>query len=255
MVNTADSALHLIRHPLLEFDLAGVTTHLELDVLSCASLGQLTPIEIKSLPLHHQTDADPHKVGAAVRQIAVYMVALRRLVIVSGGTRDQVADQALLVMTSGFSMRPEAFVVDMRPHVDHLEWVLAQQPNAGLVLADLPRPAILPSPMAPEASPEEKLEIKAATKEAVSALPMHYGDGCATCPMLAFCAKEAELHDSVAQMGTQAANACGSVGTISAAFDLIGGRRMPVSGAERAVVADFSRASAALALAGVQLDH
>jgi hypothetical protein len=255
MVNSSDAALHLIRHPLLELDLAGVTTYLEMDVLSCATLGQLTPVEIKSFPLHHQTDADPHKVGAAVRQTAVYMVALRRLVAASAGSGDQVADRALLIMTSGFSLRPEAYVVDMRPHVDHLEWVLAQQPNAGLVLADLPRAAALPSPPAPDATTKQKHEITAATKEAVSALPMHYGDGCATCPMLAFCTSEAKLHDSVAQLGTQAANACGSVGTIAAAFDLIAGRRTPATGAERAVAADFGRAAAALALAGVQLDH
>jgi len=255
MIASSDAALHLVRHPLLELDLAGVPIRLELDVLTCATLGRLTPVEIKSLPLHHHTDADPHKVGAAVRQIAVYLVALRRLVDSCGGKADDIADQALLIMTSGFSLLPEARVVDMRPHVDHHEWVLARQPQAALVLADLPRDVVLPAPPAPDASTGQKQDIKAATQQTVAALPMHYGDSCSSCPMLKFCARQAAAHDAVAQLGTQAANACGSVGTISAAFDLIAGRRNPATGAERAVSADFGRAATALALAGVRLDH
>lgn len=255
MLDDDTSALNLVRHPLIPFELAGVTTYLEPDVLSYASGRSLTPVEVKSFPLQHKTYADPHKIGAAARQVAVYTLALRQLVSDCGASSSRVTDTALLVLTSGFSVRPDASVINLADHVSHLERVLRDYPKAGEVLSEVPRVVPLPEPPAPGASAAERRQARAQAKEAVSALPMRYGDGCASCPMLAFCADEAKRTDAVAQLGTHAANVCGDVTTMRTIFDIIGKRRRPVTGAERAVAHDFERAAQALALAGVHLEH
>ncbi|MEU8658049.1 hypothetical protein [Actinoplanes philippinensis] len=257
MLDNDRQALNLIRHPLIAFPVAGVTANLEPDVLAYASgRGRtLTPVEVKSFPLQHKTYADPNKVGAAARQVAVYIVALRQLVQECGADPDRVSDDTLLVLTSGFSIRPDASLVNIAEHVGHLERALNNYPRIGDILGDLPTLISLPAPPPPDASKSDKEDAKAQTKEAIAALPMRYGDGCASCPMLAFCTSEAQKTDAVAQLGTNAANTCGDVMTISATFDLIAGRRRPATGAERAVAHDFNRAAQALTLAGIPLEH
>ena len=255
MLHDAGTALNLIRHPLIAFELGGVTTHLEPDVLSYASGRLLTPIEVKSFPLQNKTYADPNKVGAAARQVAVYVHALRQLVEACGASSARVADRALLVLTSGFSIRPDASVINIAEHVGHLERALKDHPHVGDLLADLPRVVPLPESLSPNATEAEKRDARAQAKEAVGQLPMRYGDGCSSCPMLAFCSNEAKRTDAIAQLGTRAANVCGDVTTVGAAFDLIAGRRLPANGAERAVAHDFQRAAQALELAGVNLEH
>lgn len=255
MLAADGDALNLIRHPLLAFDLAGVATYLEPDVIAWAGTQTLSPVEVKSFPMHHRAYADPHKVGVAVRQMAVYVTALRRLLTTLGGDLRIVSDDGLLVMTSGFSTRPNASTVQLRSTVTRIERLLADYPNAGSILADLPGRLELPSMPSDDASHAVRQAAALQAKEAVGAVPMRYGDGCASCPMLTFCTGEARRYNDVAQLGTVAANACGGVGTIDATFRLTTGDSTPASGAERAVAAQFGRASQALILAGVPLEY
>jgi hypothetical protein len=79
---------------------------------------------------------------------------------------------------------------------------------------------------------------------------MRFGDGCVTCPLLDFCRGQAQREDSVAQLGTAAANVCGDVGTVTQALALAADNRTPVDAAERAVAEELRRAAIAVRLAG-----
>ena len=66
----------LLHHPLLRLAVAGSTVLLEPDVIAVRPDGRWTVVEIKSFPIL-DGGADPAKVGAAARQAAVYVLALR----------------------------------------------------------------------------------------------------------------------------------------------------------------------------------
>ena len=66
----------LLHHPLLRLEVAGSTVLLEPDVIAVRPDGRWTVVEIKSFPIL-DGGADPAKVGAAARQAAVYVLALR----------------------------------------------------------------------------------------------------------------------------------------------------------------------------------
>ncbi len=66
----------LLHHPLLRLEVAGSTVLLEPDVVAVRPDGRWTVVEIKSFPILDGS-ADPAKVGAAARQAAVYVLALR----------------------------------------------------------------------------------------------------------------------------------------------------------------------------------
>jgi hypothetical protein len=72
----AGPAWTLLDRPLLRLDVAGSTVSLEPDAIAIGPDGRWTVVEIKSFPILDGS-ADPTKVGAAARQAAVYVLALR----------------------------------------------------------------------------------------------------------------------------------------------------------------------------------
>ncbi|WP_152627149.1 hypothetical protein [Streptacidiphilus melanogenes] len=72
----AGRAWTLLDRPLLRLDVAGSTVSLEPDAIVIGPDGRWTVVEIKSFPILDGS-ADPTKVGAAARQAAVYVLALR----------------------------------------------------------------------------------------------------------------------------------------------------------------------------------
>jgi hypothetical protein len=74
----------LLDRPLLRLDVAGSTVSLEPDAIVVGPDGRWTVVEIKSFPILDGS-ADPAKVGAAARQAAVYVLALRTTAAALGG--------------------------------------------------------------------------------------------------------------------------------------------------------------------------
>jgi hypothetical protein len=73
---TAGRCWTLLDRPLLRLEVAGSTVSLEPDAIAVGPDGRWTVVEIKSFPILDGS-ADPTKVGAAARQAAVYLLALR----------------------------------------------------------------------------------------------------------------------------------------------------------------------------------
>jgi hypothetical protein len=250
MLDGDQRAINLLRHPMIPLRLGEMPTYLEPDVVTYASVGPLTPIEIKSF---HCLDgiADPVKVEEAARQTAVYLIGIRGFIASLGQPADRIATRGLLVMTRDFTLDATAELLDLHPQVRRLERTLARFPHVGDLAAHTPTAVTLPALPGRDATPTELRAASAQAAEAISALPMRYGDGCAGCPLLRFCTREARLQDSVAQLGTEAANLCGDVATVTAALELAAGARDPSNSAERAVAAELRRAAVAVQLAGV----
>ncbi|MEJ3741835.1 hypothetical protein WEI85_00835 [Actinomycetes bacterium KLBMP 9797] len=249
MLDGDQHAINLLRHPYLVLPLGDMPAYLEPDLLAYAATGTLAPIEIKSFPCIDGI-ADPAKTAEAARQTAVYLIALRRLIAGLGQPGTRIATRGLLVMTRNFTLEAFGSMLDLRPQVRRLERVLTNFPHVTQLAATIPTAVSLPAMPDKHAGQEQRKAASAQAREAVGALPMRFGDGCASCPLLDFCRGQAQREDSVAQLGTEAANACGDVATVSHALALAAGTRTPTNAAERAVAEELRRAAIAVQLAG-----
>lgn len=251
MLDGDQAAINLLRHPYLPLSVGDMPTHLEPDVVAFAASGNLAPLEIKSFSCVNGV-ADPAKVSEAARQMAVYLLGLRELVGSLDGAKERVNTSGLLVMTQNLFLRATGHVINLRPQVQRLERTLREFPDATRLAQSVPVSIALPDLPDDDAPEATKDAAREQATEAVGALGMRFGDGCTRCPMLAFCRTEARLQDNVAQLGNQAANLCGDVGTVTAALELAAGSREPHGAAEIAVADELRRASIALELAGAR---
>jgi hypothetical protein len=116
----------VLDQPLLRLEVAGSAAHLEPDLVVVRPDGRWTVVEIKSFPIL-DGGADAAKVGAAARQAAVYVLALRETAAALAGvepSRDPYQEPeglagaphstALLVCPRDFGNQPTAAAVDVR---------------------------------------------------------------------------------------------------------------------------------------------
>jgi hypothetical protein len=75
---SAEDAGTLFDHPLLRFQVGGLSAYLEPDLIAFRLRDRFHVVEIKSFPVIDRR-ADPQKVAAAATQSAVYVLAMRQL--------------------------------------------------------------------------------------------------------------------------------------------------------------------------------
>ncbi|PWR17286.1 hypothetical protein DKT69_01025 [Micromonospora sicca] len=249
MLDGEQHAINLLHHPYLELSLGDMPAYLEPDLLGYAAAQALSPIEIKSFPCIDGV-ADPVKTAEAARQTAVYVIALRRLVASFGHEPERVASRGLLVMARDFALTATASVLDLRPQVLRLNRLLNDFPHVTHLAPRVPTAISLPALPDKDANEQQQHDAAKQAKEAIGALDMRFGDGCPSCAMFDFCRGQARSENQVAQLGTEAANLCGDVGTVSHALALASGERAPLGSAESAVADELRRAALAVQLAG-----
>ncbi len=187
-------------HPILELRVAGSPVHLEPDALVVAPDGTRTVVEVKSFPILDGT-ADPAKVGGAVRQAAVYALALEER-----GDADRLADVVLLVCPKDFSNLPTAAAVDLRRQLAAVRRQLARLTRLADIAAALP-PDVTFDPD----RPGEELA------EAVARVPAAYAPEClATCELAFHCRARARQAGDVTVLGRAVRGELGSLTTIEA---------------------------------------
>ena len=248
MLNDPAHAPNLIRHAMTRLDFGGETVYLEQDVLAFAINGRIHVIEIKSYP-RIDGRADPVKASATVRQTAIYVLSLQQLMLEIGASRDLVNTITMIVLPENLSFRPTAVPFDIDMQVRRLHRQLATVPRAAEILDAVPAGTRLPPLPADGATPDEVAAAAAAAKEALAPLSPRFTDGCVSCPLFPHCRSEAELHRSIARLGSAVAGACGNVTDIAAALDLAEGGRNPADPSELAVAAALGRSVAAARLA------
>ena len=236
------SACCLIRHAMLTFEVGGMTTYLEADALCFYTGGQLTVVEVKSFPAI-DGHPDPAKTAAAIRQSAVYILALRAVVAELGYDPSIVSTRVLLVLTRDFTLNAVGFVRDIATSVHRLQRLLNRLPVTAEIAITIPAGASLPALPSRGASLDERKQAAREAGNVVGALAARFGDSCMSCPLFRFCRDEARARGEVTTAGSAVAEICGDVHTVDLALELATGNRPPANSSEFAVASHLGRAA------------
>lgn len=236
-----EEEVELIRSPLLKLTVGSRTAWLEPDVVALASAGRIHILEIRSFPLI-DGNADLDLASRTVMEAAVHVMTMRQLAVELGFGPDRISSQALIVLPDNLSLAPTAKVVDTSRALTRLARALEAESAildevAGIELID-PLPAL----PAKDASFSEQKEAASKARAAISRLPFRFRDGCNACPMFRVCRVDAEAQGLAVRLGTNVAQAVGSIETVGRAWDLITGLTAPVTEGEAAVVNDLQAA-------------
>ena len=218
LIASGDAAApHIVDHPVLRFDLAGVTVNLEPDALAFRVGENLELVEIKSFPII-DGQADPAKLSATAGQAAVYHMALRATLERLGFDPALLVWSVILVAPRNFGRTPVAHRIPLKKKSMSLERVLRAVPKTADVLSDLPDDLTL------DVNPDEELseaEMRAALTRAVSSVTAFYVPECAqNCDMAKFCRQEAWTRDDPARLGRDARDNLAGVQSLADALRL-----------------------------------
>ena len=223
----------LLDHPLLRLDVAGSAAHLEPDLIVVRPDGRWTVVEIKSFPILDGS-ADPAKVGAAARQAAVYVLALRATAaeLAGSATGGNPGDSpfnpylepvgpagaptgtALLVCPKDFSNRPTAAAIDVRKPMAVTRRQLDRLTRIEELLDTLP-----PGTAFALDGSRSGEQLTAA----VAGMDAAYSPDClSTCELAFHCRNEARCAGSVEVLGRSVRGELGSVRTVEDALAAAG---------------------------------
>jgi hypothetical protein len=131
IVRGEPTAPHLIDGAVLPAGVGGLVAYFEADALAARSGGELRVAEVKSFPKVDDR-VDPDKFGAALDQVAIYILLAREEVLRQGGDPERlVPDRALLITPRNVGLTPT--LSDQRVGV--------RVCRAGRLLAEIPRAA------------------------------------------------------------------------------------------------------------------
>ena len=215
----------LLAHPLLRLEVAGSVVLLEPDLIVVRPDGRWTVVEIKSFPIL-DGGADPAKVGAAARQAAVYVLALRATAADMAGEKPTddpydpyatpqglagaPADTVLLVCPKDFSNQAAAAAIDVRKPMAVTRRQLDRLTRIEQLLDALP---------AGTSFDLDPARDGAVLGDAVSTLDAAYSPDClAACELAFHCRQEARCAGSVEVLGRGVRGELGSLSTVEAAL-------------------------------------
>jgi hypothetical protein len=228
----------LIDHPLLALDVAGSRVHLEPDLVAAQVDGRFHVVEIKSFAVV-DGQADAAKVSAAAVQAAVYVLALRRLLVELGRDPELVSHDVVLVCPENFAFRPVAVVLDVRKQLGTLRRQLHRLAGVADLVAGLPDDLTFDLGLVGGAATRPAGELAAA----LAGLAARYAPEClSTCDLAYFCRDEAG--GTTAALGRPVRDALGGVTAVDEVLALAAGTRAPTD--EQAEAAALLRAAARL---------
>jgi hypothetical protein len=210
-------APHVVDHPLLRFDLAGVNVNLEPDALAFRVGEKLELVEIKSYPII-DGQADPGKLSATAGQAAVYHMALRGTLERLGFDPELLEWSVILVAPRNFGRTPVAHRIPLKKKSMSLARVLGSVPKTADVLVTLPKTLTF------DVDPDGALDddsLRVALTAAVSSVDAFYVPECMqTCDMAKFCRNEAWGKDDPARLGRDARDNLAGVHSLADALRL-----------------------------------
>jgi hypothetical protein len=211
------AAPHVVDHPVLRFDLAGVTVNLEPDALAFRVGERLELVEIKSFPII-DGQADPGKLSATAGQAAVYHMALRGTLDRLGFDPELLQWSVILVAPRNFGRKPIAHRIPLKKKSMSLARVLGSVPRTAEVLDRLPEGFTF------DVDPDRNLDdesLRAALTVAVSSVTAFYVPECMqNCDMAKFCRNEAWGNDDPARLGRDARDNLAGVHSLADALRL-----------------------------------
>lgn len=133
VLSGAKGAPNLVSGAVLRTVVAGQDAHFEADAVAASARGVLRAGEVKSFPVV-DGQADPDKLGAALDQVAVYLLLLKRLVRELGGDPAAVRTEAWIVTPRNVGLQPMVSSVDVGLRVRRVERVVASLPAPDTVV-------------------------------------------------------------------------------------------------------------------------
>jgi len=211
------TAPHIVDHPVLRFDLAGVMVNLEPDALAFRIGDKLELVEIKSYPVI-DGQADPGKLSSTAGQAAVNHMALRGTLERLGFDPELLTWSVILVAPRNFGRTPVAHRIPLTKKSLSLSRVLDAVPRTGDVLEELHEALTF------DVDPDGELdvdELRAALDTAVSSVAALYVPECIqNCDMAKFCRQEAWRTDNPARLGRNARDNLAGVHSLADALRL-----------------------------------
>ncbi|GGO88856.1 hypothetical protein [Wenjunlia tyrosinilytica] len=207
---TAAGGWSLLDHPMLRLEVAGSAVHLEPDAVVVRPDGRWTVVEIKSFPILDGC-ADPAKVGAAARQSAVYVLALRALAERIG--RGEPEHTVVLVCPKDFSNLPTCAAVDVRKQLSVTVRQLTRLTRVEDIVSELPEGTTFDLALDDDRrTPRRPVEELAA---AVDAVPAAYAPDCLSVCELAFhCRARAHECGAVEALGRGVRGELGALASV-----------------------------------------
>ena len=235
----AADAPNLIDGAVMAKEVGGVMAYFEADAVAAQFDSPIHAGEIKSFPtVDGQADAD--KVGAAISQVAIYILLLRDVVVGLGGDPDSVASKALLITPKNTGLQPTMTVKDVGREVDRAARILAQAPSAGEIVDSLP--ASLPSFEAVASKALGEPERLDAVEQLVESVGTSYGPAClSSCGLSRLCRQRAHRSGDPARVGGQLVRLLPGISSLDRAAALAAGGR--ASADEQPVADELRRAS------------
>ncbi|SDH28499.1 hypothetical protein SAMN05421505_113150 [Sinosporangium album] len=211
---------------LLRLDVAGHEVHLEPGVLVFQAGERFHVVTIKPFAVV-DGQAETGRVSAAAREAAVYVHAMRALLVRMGLAPDRVSHDVVLVCPENFSNVPTASLLDVRRELSVLAWQLARLTRIDRILDGLPSGLSL----------DLRIEAGVPTRpaadldEAVSGIAARYAPEClSACEMAYFCRAEARSGGALDALGRAVRDDLGGVETVGAAIGLATGTRTATAG-------------------------
>mgnify|MGYP006976736749 CR=1 FL=1 len=204
----------LFDHPMLTLNVAGQDVFLEPDLIAFQVKGKFHIVEIKSFAVI-DGQADGSKVAAAAIQSAVYVLALRNLLMDKGFSPDDVSHNVILVTPKDFSNQPMVTFVDVRKQLTVLQRQLSRLTRIQDLLELVPERVSLSL----DADPGE------VAFDLGSIEPRYMPECLNTCELARFCRHEAQR--STYAMGRTVMEDLGGLDTVAAVLDLARGTREP----------------------------
>lgn len=239
IVDQQPDAPNLIDGAVLSREIGGVRSYFEADAVAAHFEHPIRAGEIKSFPTV-DGQADPDKVGAAMAQVAIYILLLRDEVARLGGQRDLVSEEALLITPLNTGLKPTMTVKVLGREIDRADRILHTAPTAHELLADLPEKLPTFGSVA-----NKKAATNARVDQAhklADEVGTDYQPGClSACGFSRLCRERAHEAGATARLGTQMTRLLPTIKSLDRAAAIVNGAKP--SADEKAVAERLSCAA------------
>jgi hypothetical protein len=215
------TAPHLIDGAVLSANIGGRAAYFEADALAARAASEIHVAEVKSFPKVDER-VDPDKLGAALDQVAIYILLTRDSVMRLGADPERlVSDRALLVTPKNVSLMPTLSEQRVTRRIERNKKLLASIPDPADVLASVPR-SLSFGPVA-DTKTEERVRLDVLNDFADRVGTCYQPSCLATCGNAKFCRERAFRAGSVTLAGTAAVRLLPEVASLDRAEALARG--------------------------------
>jgi hypothetical protein len=215
------TAPHLIDGAVLSASVGGVVAHFEADALAASSGREVRVAEVKSFPKVDDR-VDPDKLGAALDQVAIYILLTREEVLRQGGDPERlVSDRALLITPRNVGLTPTLSEQRVEARVRRAQRLLDKIPRVEDVAASAPSRVSFGPVADSQADERRRLDLLHDLADRVGTA---YEPNClASCGNARFCRARAFRDGSPCLVGTTALRLLPGVSTLGRAEELTRG--------------------------------